>query len=74
MWFRKMPGKINTREIAETTKRNLEPRWKFKPGVIEEVVKRTEGLTDENQIVKAVEAAFLSHRISINPNWDGSVG
>lgn len=64
----------HVREIAKTTLRNLEPRQKFKPGVVEDAVKRAEGLSDFEQVVDAIEAAFLANKISINQNWDGSIG
>lgn len=62
------------RKTVETILRNLEPRQKFKPGVVEDAVRRVEWLTDPAQIIDAIELAFLSNRISINPRWDGSIG
>lgn len=64
----------NVKAIAETVLRHYTGRYKFKHGVIEDAVKRAEGLTNTDQIVNAIEAAFLAHKISINPNWDGSIG
>lgn len=63
---------LNIREIAETVLRNS--KEKFRDGVIEEAVRRASGLKNEENIIDAVCSAFSAYRISINPNWDGSIG
>lgn len=58
-------------DVIVTTK--LNSRMEFKEGVENVVYETVRSRPDGEDLIEALVRAFESMRISLNPNWDGSI-